>query len=95
MEVIMALPADFSMKVSKTSNKLRRPIGDLILIISRAYDELESELRQVFDGIEKIKVFVDRRYKERRTRTQQADEERRKAERRSVKEGLVEAIISL
>ena len=91
----MALPANFSMKVSKTSTKPRRPIGDLTLIISRAYDDLESELRQVFDGIEKVKMFVDRRYKERRTRPQQADEERRKAERRIVKEGLVEAIISL
>ncbi len=91
----MALPANFSMKVSKTSTKPRRPIGDLTLIISRTYADLESELRQVCEGIEKVKMFVDRRYEERRTREQPRAGEHRKAERRRVKEELVEAIISL
>ena len=91
----MALPADFSMKVSKTSTTPRRPVGNLTIIISRTYADLESELRQVFEGIEKIKMFVNRRYEERRTKAQSTDEERRKAKRRKVKEGLVEAIISL
>ena len=91
----MARPADFSMKVSRTRTGPRRPIGDLTLIISRTYADLESELRQVFEGIEKVKMFVDRRFEERRTREQPRDEEYRKSERRKVKQGLVEAIISL
>jgi hypothetical protein len=95
MEVNMALPTDFSMSVSSTGTGPRRPIGDLTLIISRTYADLESELRQVFEGIEKVKMFVDRRYEERRTGEQLRDEEHRKAERRKVKEELVEAIISL
>ena len=91
----MARPADFSMRVSRTSKGPRGPIGDLTLIIRRTYADLEGELRQVFEGIEKVKMFVDRRYEERRTRGQSRDEEYRKAERRKVKQGLVEAIISL
>lgn len=91
----MARPADFSMKVSRTRKGPRRPIGDLTLIIRRTYAELENELRQVFEGIEKVKMFVDRRYDERRTTAQPVVEEYRKTARRKVKEELVEAIISL
>jgi hypothetical protein len=95
MEVNMARPADISMRVSSRGTGPRRPIGDLTIIINRPYADLESELKQVFEGIEKVKMFVDRRYEERRTRGQSRDEEYRKAERRKVKQGLVEAIISL
>ena len=91
----MVLPNKFLIKVSKTISNPQRPLGDLTIVINRPYAELETELKQVFEGKENVKMFVDRRYKERRTNPQTMDVEFRKTERRNGKEGLLEAIISL
>ena len=51
-------------------------------------------LRSTFEGQEDVKVIVDRRYGERRTRTQPVELERRHAGRRRPKEELVGVLLS-
>ena len=64
------------------------------IIIRQPYAYLEKELCSTFEGQEDVKVIVDRRYGQRRTRTQTVELERRGADRRRPKEELVEVLLS-
>ena len=56
--------------------------------------KIDKELRSTFEGQEDAKVIVDRRYGERRTSQEPVALERRLAHPRSLKEELVEVVIS-
>jgi len=81
----------FLMKIAKATSS---GAGMMSIIIQRRYAHLEKELCSTFEGQEDVKVIVDRRYGERRTRTQLVELERRHADRRGPKEELVEVSLS-
>ena len=64
------------------------------IVIRQPYAHLEKELRRAFKGQEDVKVIVDKRNGERRTSRQPLELERRRADRRTPKEELVEVVIS-
>jgi hypothetical protein len=68
--------------------------GVMSIIIRRPYAFLEKELCSVFKGQEDVKVIVDRRYAERRTKAQPVKLERRRADRRRPKQELLEVALS-
>ena len=65
------------------------------IVIGRHYDNLEKELRSVFDVEKDVKVVVNRRFSARRTGHQPITIERRHVDRRSSKEELLEVILSV
>ena len=64
------------------------------IVIARHYDNLEKELRSVFDVEKDVKVVVNRRFSERRTGHQPITNERRDVDRRRSQEEIVTTIIS-
>jgi len=88
-----ALPG-FLMRIAKATSPRKKGTGMMSIIIRRPYACLENKLCSTFEGKEDVKVIVDRRYGERRTRTQSVESERRRADRRGSKEELVEVLLS-
>ena len=85
----------FLLKIAKATSSLEGGgPGVMSIIIRQPYAFLEKELRTTFEGQEDVKVIVDRRYRERRTRTQAIESERRHADQRGPKEELVEVLLS-
>jgi len=85
---------EFLLRIAKATSSLEGSAGAMRIIIRQPYAFLEKELRTTFEGQEDVKVIVDRRYRERRTRTQAVESEHRHADRRGPKEELVEVLLS-
>jgi len=81
------------MKISKKAHLSEENAGLMTIVIRRPYAHLENELRNAFKGRDDVKVIVDRRFGERRKKQKSVSAERRKADRRSQKEELVEVIL--
>jgi hypothetical protein len=60
----------FPLGIASLTSPAEPGAGAISIIIQRPYGYLEEELRGTFDGQEDIKVIVDRRLGERRTRLQ-------------------------
>lgn len=85
----------FSMRIAKESLSSKEEPGiKSIIVIQHPYAHLEKELRSVFKGQEDIKIILERRLGERRKKPKAVAVDRRKAERRSPKEDLVQVVIS-
>jgi hypothetical protein len=84
----------FFMKIAKATSPSEPGAGMMSIIIRRRYALLEKMLCSTFEGQEDVKVTVDKRYGERRTRTQLVELERRHADRRRPKEDFVEVSLS-
>ena len=86
-----SLPAFVIRMVSVTAG-LRHNPGRMLLIVRRPYGHLEERLRRVFEGRDDIVVIPDRRSSDRRARGRPVQDERRRAERRSRKEEMLEVV---
>ncbi len=84
----------FFMKIAKATSPPEKGAGMMSIIIRRRYALLEKMLCSTFEGQEDVKVTVDKRYGERRTRTQPIQLERRHADQRRPKVELVEVSLS-
>ncbi len=84
----------FLMKIAKATNPPELAAAMMSIIIQRPYAYLDKELCSTFEGQEDVKVIVDKRYSDRRTRTQPIELERRHSDRRRPKEELVEVSLS-
>ncbi len=84
----------FVLKIAKATSPPEEGPGMMSIIIRRPYVYLKKELHGTFEGQEDVKVIVDRRYGERRTRTQPVELECRRADRRRPKEELVQVSLS-
>jgi hypothetical protein len=84
----------FLMKIAKATSPPEPGDGMMSIIMRRPYAYLKKELCSTFEGQEDVKVIVDRRYGERRTRTQPVESERRRTDQRRPKEELVEVSLS-
>lgn len=65
----------------------------MCIIIRRSYAYLEEVLRRAFEGQEDVRVVVDRRYGERRTRREPGARERRRGDRRQRREEVAEVVV--
>jgi len=90
----MSVLPGFHMRIAKATSPSEPGAGMMSIIIRQPYAYLEKELYSTFEGQEDVKVLVDRRHGERRTRTQPVELERRRTDRRGPKEELVEVSLS-
>jgi hypothetical protein len=82
------------MRIAKKAQLSEEEAGIMTIVVHRAYAHLERELRSAFKGQEDVKVILDRRQGERRKNTKAVGKERRKADRRYLKEEIVEVVVS-
>ena len=90
----MGILDGFLLRILKSASISKDEDGKISIIVLRPYNYLVSDLQRVFKGKEDVEVKVDRRYRERRTKKESFSYERRQAERRSIKDTLVEVVIS-
>ena len=64
------------------------------VVIRRPFAHLEEELRSIFDGQGDVRVFIDNRKGDRRVKLQTVSPDRRRYDRRSPKEELIEVVMS-
>lgn len=69
--------------------------GKVHIIVPQARAYLATLLAEAFQGRKDVEVIVDRRHGERRTRKGSAAMERRWAERRQVKQNVIEVVIEM
>ena len=93
-EIKMSESPVFFMKIAKATSPPEKGAGMMSIIIRRRYALLERMLCSTFEGQKDVKVTIDKRYGERRTRTQLVELERRHADRRRPKEDFVEVSLS-
>ena len=90
----MPSPPNLQIKIAKKTRVPEEAGRVMFIIIGRPYPNLEKELHSAFKGQEDVNVILDRRYGERRKKSQPIAKERRKASRRRPKEKLIEVVIS-
>ena len=90
----MNILGGFLLRIVKSSPLSKKEAWQMSIIVRRPYDYLATELLSVFKGQEDVKVKVDSRNSQRRTKKESFSYERRRAERRRKKETLVEVVIS-
>jgi len=83
----------FVLRILSVTEGLRHNPGRMLLIVRRPYGHLEERLRRVFEGRDDIVVIPDRRRSDRRASARPVQDERRRAERRSRKEEMLEVVI--
>jgi hypothetical protein len=64
------------------------------IVVQRRYAYLQDELHRSFVGEADVKVTVDRRRGERRTRDASVSFERRRADRRQHVEGIIDVVLT-
>ena len=87
-----AVPA-FVLRILGVTTGLRHNPGRMFLIVRRPYAHLEDRLRKAFEGRDDVVVIPDRRHRDRRTSARSVPEERRRADRRSRAEEILEIVI--
>jgi len=85
----------FLLRLTKSTSFFKKKTCQMSIIVRRPHDYLISELLRVFKSQEDVKIKMDDRYNERRTREEPFLYERRQADRRKTKETLIEVIISI
>jgi hypothetical protein len=83
----------FLLNVVHVTDRLHHNPGRMLLIVRRQYAHLEHRLRQVFEGRDDVQVILDRRHGERRARRRADQPERRRADRRTSKEQILEIVL--
>jgi len=86
-----SIPA-FVVRMLSVTEGLRHNPGRMLLIVRRPYGHLEERLRRVFEGRDDIVVITDRRSSNRRGSARPVQDERRRADRRSRKEEMLEVV---
>ena len=80
-------------RVVSATNASKRSAVRMLLIVRRPYAHIEDHLRRAFEGRDDIVIIQDRRRGVRRMTAGPYREERRRAERRSRKEDVLEVVI--
>ncbi len=90
----MSFPPKFTMRIAKKAHLSEEEAGTMTIVVQQPYAHLERELRSAFKGQKDVKVILDRRQGERRKNTKAVGADRRKADRRHLKEEIVEVVVS-
>jgi hypothetical protein len=83
----------FLFNICKDKVTPEQEAGTMSVIIQRPYAYLKAQLRRAFEREGDVNVIVDRRHRERRASRQLFAAERRRVDRRTSKEQLVEVIL--
>ena len=86
------IPA-FVVRMLRVTEALPHSPGRMLLIVRRQYAQLADRLRRAFEGRDDIVVIADRRRGARRASGRLVQDERRRADRRSRKEEILEVVI--
>jgi hypothetical protein len=81
------------LRILSVREGLGRNPARMLLIVRRPYAHLEDRLRNAFAGREDVAIIVDRRRGERRLNQRPVPEERRRTERRTQKENILDVVI--
>jgi hypothetical protein len=87
-------PPNLQIRIAKRTHAPEEEGNVMSIIIGRSYSHLEKELHSAFKGQKDVNIILNRRYGERRKKSQAVTKERRKDARRRPKEELVEVVIS-
>ncbi len=91
----MSLKDDCLFQIRIMTSILYDSNGSINIVVKRPYAYLTTNLGDVFKGQEDVRVTVDRRYSERRKNEPEANtRDRRREDRRQIKETLVDVVIS-
>jgi hypothetical protein len=82
-------------QISNTTVLPAQGAGTMSIIIQRPYAHIEKEMNRVFGREEDVTVITDRRYGERRATEKPITMERRRDDRRTSKETMVQVVLSL
>ncbi len=91
----MNLSPEFLLKIAKATSPPEQSLGTMSIIVRRPYSHLEKEMFKTFKGQEDVRVLVDKREGERRLTPGPVAVDRRRSDRRSPKEELVEVVLSI
>ena len=89
----MGLPLEFLMRIDKATTPTQRGVEKMFIVIQRPYAYLKKELSTAFQGKEDARVIVNRRVRERRKAQRPVSLEKRQADRRRPKDGLLEVVL--
>ena len=89
----MGYLSDFLLLIEKDVHAPQKSPGRIIIVIKKPYSQLQEELDEIFKWQSEVDVIVDRRYGDRRVSAEPVRLERRKADRRSLKEKMVDVVI--
>lgn len=67
--------------------------GVMCIVIRRRHAYLEKAFRRAFQGQRDVKLLVDRRYGERRVAPRSVPAERRRADRRRLREEVLDVVV--
>jgi len=90
----MSLNDEYLFQIRIVSSILYASNGSINIVVRRPYAYLSKNLSSVFKDQEDVKITVDRRYSERRKDEEPQPQDRRRSERRHIKEVLVDVVIS-
>ena len=79
--------------ITKDVHPPKKNPGEMFIIIQRPYSLLREELYTAFKGQSEVDIIVDRRKGDRRVVAEPVQNEKRRADRRSLKEKMVEVLI--
>lgn len=84
---------DFLLLINRDVHPPEKSPREMLIVIQRPYSHLREELNTAFKGQSGVDVIVDRRHSDRRDKAEAFQIERRRANRRSLKEKMVEVLI--
>lgn len=90
----MSILHGFLLRILKSVSFSKERPPQMKIIVRQPYAYLETDLQRIFKGQEDVKVKVDRRYGQRRTKMEPFSTERRRSDRRETKETLIEVVVS-
>jgi hypothetical protein len=86
---------DLLLLITKDVHPTEKGPREMLIVIQRPYSHLREELVTTFKGQSEVNVIVDRRRGDRRVKAEPFQIEQRRADRRSLKEKMVEVLIRL
>ena len=89
------MSSGFLMKIISSDPGTKESPCAMSIIIRQPYTHLLKEMFRTFGGKDDVRIMVDRRCDQRRTKRQPVKLERRRAERRRPKQELVEVTLTV
>jgi hypothetical protein len=90
----MSLQIRFLLSIDKALRSVEQGPGAISVVIQRPFSHLEEEFHNLFDGHSDVRVILDNRDGDRRVKRRKVGQDRRRADRRSRNEEVIEVIMS-
>ena len=90
----MSLQAGFLLRLDNALSSAEQNTGMMSVVIQQPFAHLEEQLREIFEGQRDVRVIIDNRNGDRRIKHRKVAMDRRRYDRRSPKEELIEVVMS-